>query len=230
MRPELLGGGLCLLGALLACGPGVDELDSPDGDTYEEEGVLQKPLRVDVEVLDPESADLHFRVWGIDFTPSMNVHVIGVGLTTEFVSKTQLHARLNPLLVKDMPEFPVEVRVEPGDVVYMSGARSPSVTASMPVPELHSLTPDVLEANPTATIRIAVLGKNLVHGTQAVFRGIWYPVTLSSTRLGELWLPPEALTPTSGKQSLYLEVPRPRLLDTPALSLTVTASPPVASP
>ncbi|NTX10196.1 hypothetical protein HUA76_05320 [Myxococcus sp. CA056] len=230
MRPELLGGGLCLLGALLACGPGVDERDSPDGDTYEEEGVLRKPLRVDVEVLDPESADLHFRVWGIDFTPSMNVHVIGVGLTTEFVSKTQLHARLNPLLVKDMPEFPVEVRVEPGDYVYMSGARSPSVTASMPVPELHSLTPDVLEANPTAPIRIAVLGKNLVHGTQAVFRGIWYPVTLSSTRLGELWLPPEALTPTSGKQSLYLEVPRPRLLDTPALSLTVTASPPVASP
>ncbi|MFY2556358.1 hypothetical protein ACN469_01835 [Corallococcus terminator] len=128
MRREPLGGWLCLLGLFTACGPGLDERDSPS------EYLLQPPSTVIVMSIAINNADpeIQLIVVGTDFIPASTVHVSQVALPTEFVSNMELRARLDSYLVAGLATFPLDIRVAPGNPPFFQGARSPTYTVSMP--------------------------------------------------------------------------------------------------
>lgn len=128
MRREPLRGWLCLLGLVVACGPGIDNRDSPDED------VLQPPSGVIVTSIAINDSDpiIQLLVWGTDFIPATTVHVRQVALPTEFLSDTELVAQLDPSLVEGLTTFPLDLRVAPGNPPFLLGAKSPTYTVTMP--------------------------------------------------------------------------------------------------
>ncbi|NVJ21155.1 MULTISPECIES: hypothetical protein [Myxococcus] len=129
MRHEPAGRWLCLLGLVLACGPGIDERDSPPG--Y----LLRAPHTVVAMPIANNGADPEFEliILGIDFIPATAVYVRQVAVPTEFVSSTELRAQLDSDLVEGLATFPLELRVAPGTPPFFQGATSPTYTVTMPV-------------------------------------------------------------------------------------------------
>ncbi|MCP3170097.1 hypothetical protein [Myxococcus qinghaiensis] len=128
MRREPLGGWLCVLGLVLACGPGIDERDSPS------EHLLQPPSTVVVMsiAINDAAPEIQLLVLGTDFIPATAVYVRQTAVPTEFVSSTELRVQLDPNLVEGLATFPLELRVAPGNPPFLQGATSPIYTVSMP--------------------------------------------------------------------------------------------------
>lgn len=128
MRREPLGGWVCLLGLVMACGPGIDNQDAP------REDVLPPPSAVVVTsiAINDSAPVIQLLVWGTDFIPATAVYVRQVPIPTEFVSDTQLLAQLDPDLVEGHETFPLDLRVAPGNPPFLLGAKSPTYTVTMP--------------------------------------------------------------------------------------------------
>lgn len=230
MRQDVTRGWLCLLWLLCACGPGLERpapLPEPDAGTPPvEEVVLPSVTLGEVAVTDVEATELSLRVLGVGFSPFSIVFVNGQGMTTQFVSTTELMALVPSWYATATPELFFEVRIYRGDPEYKGGARSARIPFTLPAPELTSVTPDTLVSEPEDAVRITVTGKNLVTGSHALFRDKTYPLTVTSPHEGSFSLPPSALKAQAERDALIIEVTRPRSARSLPLNMTVTSPTP----
>ncbi|NTX51009.1 hypothetical protein [Myxococcus sp. CA039A] len=256
MRRELLGGGLCLLGALpprgiirmrqdvtrgwlcllwvlcCACGPGLKRhpapVEEPDAGSLPADAEVELPFVTlgEVVVSNVEGSEMSMQVLGVGFARFSDVFLNDQRLTTQFVSATELRAVVPSWSVTAATDLFFDVRVARGDPDYRGGARSARIPFTVPAPELTSVTPDSLPSEPADAVQITVTGKNLVHGSQAIFRDTSYPLTLTSSREGSFRLPPSALKALATQDQLVIQVPHPRTATTQPLPLTVTSPTP----
>ncbi|TQF17171.1 hypothetical protein FJV41_04370 [Myxococcus llanfairpwllgwyngyllgogerychwyrndrobwllllantysiliogogogochensis] len=231
MRPDVTRGWLCLLWVLCcACGPGLQShpapVEEPDAGSPPAEVELPFVTLGEVVVSDVEGSEMSMQVLGVGFARFSDVFLNDQRLTTQFVSATELRAVVPSSFVTGATDLFFEVRVARGDPEYGEGARSARIPFTVPAPELTSVTPDSLPSEPEDAVQITVTGKNLVHGSQAIFRGTSYPLTLTSSREGSFLLPPSALKPLATQDPLVIQVSRPRTATTQPLPLTVTSPTP----
>lgn len=171
---------------------------------------------------------------GSSFSSVCIIYLDHHALETLFVSDTELRARIPRRLLTDITtEDPrVDVRIPPGTPHYPGGARSPFARVIEPAPELHSISPETIDSEPSAPFLVTVRGKNLVNGSVAVFRGGRFRIALTHTREGTVELPPSVVDTTSDGGLLHLEVPAPGSVEdsyvkTAARPLKVTTPAPV---
>ncbi|WP_342377976.1 hypothetical protein NVS55_01530 [Myxococcus stipitatus] len=219
MRLGLMSGGVFLVWVLGACGPG---LGNPPPLTPENPDVEVPPVQPppsatlppislgDRVVVNATTVELDVQVLGSGFDPSSIVYLIQQPLETRFVSSTELWARVPRELLWQPRDFLLWVRTPPGAPGYPGGATSPFTAFVEPTPELHSLTPEVLDSGPTESVRVTVKGKNLVQGSVALFRGGRFPLIVTSPTEGRVELPPGLLSMPSETDVFQVEVPWPR--------------------
>ncbi|AGC41652.1 TonB-dependent receptor [Myxococcus stipitatus DSM 14675] len=244
MRLGLMRGGVFLVWVLGACGPG---LGNPQPLPPEDPDIEVPPVRPppsvtlppislgDVVVVDAMSVELEVQVLGAGFHASSLVYLNQARLETSFVSGTELRARVpRHLLSQSRDSYLLWVRTPPGAPGQPGGATSPFTTFVEPAPELHSLSPEVVDAAPSAPVRITVKGKNLIRDSVALFRGGRHPLIVRSPTEGTVELLPSVVASPSEDGLFQLEVPWPRgyttiTLRTAALPLPVrTPTPTVA--
>ncbi|QSQ11675.1 hypothetical protein [Myxococcus landrumensis] len=197
--------------------------------------VVLSPISLgEVAVLDAVTVDMGIQVLGTGFIPPCLVYVENKALETQFVSGTELRARLPRTLLWRPLDALVEVRIPPGTPGYPGGGRSPLTAYLEPTPELLSLSPDAIDLDPSEPVRVTVKGKNLLYGSRAIFLGESFPLTVTRPTEGTVELPPRVLGSPSEEHRLYLEVPWPyrsplNPLTTNALRLPVrTPTPTIA--
>ncbi|WP_338872010.1 hypothetical protein [Myxococcus stipitatus] len=188
----------------------------------------------DVEIADEGTEDLDVQVLGSSFSSVCLVYLDHHELETRFVSDTELRARIPRRFLTDITseEPRVDVRIPPGTPHYPGGARSPFARVTEPAPELHSISPETIDSEPSAPFLVTVRGKNLVNGSEAVFRGGRFRIALSHPREGTVELPPSVVDTSSDGGLLHVEVPVPGSSGTPyiktaARPLKVTTPAPV---
>lgn len=233
MRPDVTRGWLCLLWVLCcACGPGLQSHPAPveEPDAGSPPAEVELPFvtlgEVEVEAANVEGSELSMQVLGVDFARFSAVFLNDQRLTTQFVSSTELRAVVPTWQLVAATDLFFDVRVSRGDPEYRGGARSARIPFTVPAPELTSVTPDSLPSEPEDAVQVTVTGKNLVRGSQAIFRDTSYPLTLTSSREGSFLLPPSALKPLATQDQLVIQVSRPRTATTQPLPLTVTSPTP----
>ncbi|WP_338872009.1 hypothetical protein [Myxococcus stipitatus] len=173
--------------------------------------VLLPPISVgDVAVADVALLDVELQVLGSNFTAPCSVYLDNQELATRFISETELRARIPRRLFWNENDPSVDVRIRPDTPGYPGGARSPFAQVPRPIPELHSLSPETLDSEPSAPVVVTVTGKNFVNNSEAIFRGNRYPLTLTSPGEGTVRLPASALGTHSDGDMFQVEVPLPR--------------------
>ncbi|AGC41651.1 cell surface receptor IPT/TIG domain protein [Myxococcus stipitatus DSM 14675] len=234
MRQAWMRLGLCLLGALCACGPGLSQPpplppENPDTEVPQPHipPVMLPPISVgEVAVVDAIFAELSVQVLGSGFSSRCVAYLDNQALQTRFVSGTELRVTIPRMLRAQPTPSLLEVRIPPSTPGFPGGARSPFARVIDPTPILFALHPRTLESEPSEPVRVIVSGENLVNGSEVVFRGGRYPLVLTTPFEGTVELPPAALGATPEQTLLHVELRGRPDLTTAALPLTVSSPTP----
>lgn len=219
MRQGWMRGWFCLLWVWCACGPGLAPPTQPPSGNPETEHppmlpippAILPPISVgDVAVADVALLDVELQVLGSNFAAPCSVYLDNQALETRFISETELRARIPRRLFWSENGASVDVRIRPGAPGYPGGATSQFAQVTRPIPELHSLSPETIDSEPSEPVVVTVTGKNFANDSVAVFRGNRYPLILTSPREGTVKLPASALGTHSDGDMFHVEVPLPR--------------------